>query len=374
MVSVQRVEGDRAAVRRFVDFPFHIYRECPQWVPPVKADVRVMLSPRRHPFYETSEADFYLAFRDGSVVGTIAALENRPFNAHHHSQEANFYFFECEDDPQTRDALLDAARAWARTRSLTRLVGPKGLSPFDPYGVLVEGFQRRQVMTMSAYHPPYYARLLETAGFEKAMDFASFCLSKETFRMPERVERIAERARRHGRLRVLEFNGFREMLKWTQPVADAYNASFAGNWEYSPLSPSDIRFTVRNLLPILDPRRIKLITSQDRVVGFLLAFPDVSAALQRMRGRLSPLALLRVWREKARTRWLTFNGVGLLPEFQGRGGNALLYSETQRSVQDTQFEYAQLLQIAESATQMRKDLQELGAQPYQTHRVYASRC
>jgi len=370
MVTVERLNGDRAAVRRFVDLPFKLYRECPQWVPPVKSDVRVMLDPARHPFYEDSEADFFLARRDGCDVGRIAVLENRPFNAHHRSQEANFYLFECEDDPRTRDALLETAFGWTRTKGLTSLVGPKGLSPFDPYGILIEGFDRRQVMSMSAYHPAYYARLLETAGFEKAMDFASFSLSKKTFRMSERVKRVAERAQRRCRLKVQQFRSLREMLKWVEPLAEAYNASFAKNWEYYPLSRSQIRFAVRNLLPILDRRHIKLITCDDRVVGFLLAFPDVSTALQRMAGRLSPLALFRVWREKGATSWLTFNGAGLLPEFHGCGGNALLYVETEKSVQKTQFEHGQMLQIAESAVQMIKDLRELGAQPYQTHRVY----
>ena len=369
MVTVERV-NDRAAVRRFVDFPFQVYRNSPQWVAPLKSDVRVMLDPRRHPFYEDSQADFFLARRDGCEVGRIAALENKPFNAYHQSSEANFYLFECEDDPQTRHALLETAVGWARTRGLTSLVGPKGLSPFDPYGILIDGFDRRQVMSMSAYHPPYYARLLETAGFEKVMDFASFCLSKDTFRMPERVKRVAERTRQRRRLKVHQFQSVGQVRSSIEPLADAYNESFTGNWEYYPLSRGQIRFALRALLPILEPRHIKLITCDDRVVGFLLAFPDVSAALQRMAGRLSPLALLRVWREKSRTRWLTFNGVGLLPEFQGCGGNALLYLETERCVQDTQFEHAQMLQIAESAVQMRRDLEELGAQPYQTHRVY----
>jgi hypothetical protein len=128
---------------------------------------------------------------------------------------------------------------------------------------------------------------------------------------------------------------------------------------------------VDNLLLVADPRLFKIITHDAEVVGFLFAFADVSAALQRARGRLSPWAIVDLLRETRRTRWVAINGVGILPEFQGQGGNALLYAEMEKTLREFPFEHADFTQIAETAAQMRKDLESLGGRPYKNHRVYA---
>ena len=151
------------------------------------------------------------------------------------------------------------------------------------------------------------------------------------------------------------------------------NQAFTENWEYYPLTQREIDFLVNNVVLVANPRLIKLITHEDDVVGFLFAFPDVSAALQRARGRLLPCGIPDMLLEMRRTRWVAVNGIGILPEFQGRGGNTLLYSEMDKSIHESGFRHADLTQVAETAVQMRHDLMNLGAQPYKNHRVYVRR-
>jgi GNAT superfamily N-acetyltransferase len=371
MLTIQQIDAEsRAEVRRFVDLPFRLYANRPQWVPPLKRDVRLMLNRRKHPFYERSEADSFLALRDGREVGRLAVLENRPFNAHHGTSQASFYCFECEDDQEAAKALFERAFEWARRRGLTRIIGPKGFSAFDGYGLLIEGFEHRPLMTMTNYNLEYYPRLLEGVGFVKEVDFVTFLLDRFTFRMSDRVRRIADRIRARGPLRVSAFPSKRALKRAAPSIGRAYNDAFVNNWEFYPLSDREIDLVVEQLVLIANPRFIKVIYDGDRIVGFLLAFPDLSAALQRARGRLTPWGLVDLLLEMRRTTWVALNGAGILPEYQGRGGNALLYTEIERTILDSRFEYAELPQVAETAVQMRRDLAELGARPRKTHRVY----
>ena len=372
MTTVERIDaGDRAQVDRFVELPYRLYRNHRQWVPPLRREVREPLDPARHPYYERSAAEFFVAVRDGRDVGRVAALENRPFNDCHGVRHADFYFFDCEDEPEAASALFERVLSWARARGLTRVVGPKGLTALDGYGVLVEGFGHRQTMTMTNYNHPYYGGLLERMGFAKEVDFVSFRLNKDGFVMSDRVRRVAERVAGRGDLRVVRFPSRRALLAAARRIGGLYNETFVGNWEYAPLSEREIAFLVDKLMMVADHRLIKVIARGDAPVGFLFAFPDLSAALQRMRGRLTPWGLVDLALEARRTRWVALNGAGVLPAEQGRGGNALLYTEIERTIRASRFDHAELPQVADTAVRMRRDLEELGARPHKTHRVYA---
>jgi hypothetical protein len=371
MITIDTIDThSRAQVRRFIQFQFDLYAGHPQWVPPLYMDAEMMLNREKHPFFEHSDGDFFMAVRDGRDVGRIAALENRHFNEYHHTRQAQFYFFDCIDDLEVAGALFEKVYAWARARGLDRVVGPKGLSSFDGYGIQVEGFEHRQMMTMMNYNYAYYPRLVEALGFTKEVDFVSCYLSAEAFHLPERVHRIAERVQRKGTLHVQRFKSKKELIAWAGRIGEAYNKTFIHNWEYYPLTEREIKFLIDNLMTVADHRLIKIITHDNEVVGFLLAFPDVSAALQRAHGRLLPFGLPDLLLEMRRTKWVSLNGAGILPEYQGIGGNALLYSEMENTIREFNFHEADLTQVAESAVNMRHDLENVGGRAYKNHRVY----
>jgi hypothetical protein len=372
---VIRVDGiDRDSERdvaRFVALADRLYDTHALWVPPLRRDIALMMNARRHPFYERSDAAFFVAVRDGRDAGRLAVLDHRPSNDFHGTRDAWFYLFECEDEPACAASLFGRAFEWARGRGLTRMVGPRGFSAFDGYGILVTGFEHRPMMTMANYNLAYYGPLLEGLGFEKLVDYESFRLEKQTFVMPERVRQAADRVRRHGSLRVVSMTSRYALVRRARSIGQAYNRAFTCNWEYYPLSEREVDFLVRQLILLASPRLIKLIAHGDEIVGFLFAFPDVSGALQRARGRLTPWAVLDLLRETGRTEWVAMNGAGILPEHQGHGGNALLYTEMERTIRESRYNYADLPQVAETAVQMRHDLTRLGAVPYKTHRIYA---
>jgi GNAT superfamily N-acetyltransferase len=371
MITIEKIDlKSKVSVRDFLNLPFKLYRGNQLWVPPILLDAVVQLNPQKHPFYEHSEADFFLALQDGESVGRIALLENKPYNKYHDKRQAQFYLFECVHDLQVAEALFDRGFEWARERELESIIGPKGFSALDGYGMLVDGFEHRPAMTMMNYNPPYYPEMMEALGFRKEVDFVSCYLGADRFFLPERVHRIAERAAKRSGLNVLRFRNKKEMRKWAPKIGKTYNQTFINNWEYQPLTEREIKFLTDNILGFADPKLIKIIVHDDDAVGFLFGFPDVSAAIQRSKGRIIPFGLFDLLLESKRTRWIALNGAGVLPAYQGKGGNALLYSEMEKTMREFNYLHADLTQVAESAVQMRRDLENVGGVAYKNHRVF----
>lgn len=372
MITIEKVDvKDKSLVSRFVQLPFRLYKGSAYWVPPLEIDSFAQLNPVKHPFYEHSDVDFFLATKNGRDVGRIAAIENKPFNLYHNTKEADFYFFDCDDDLEVASKLFDTVIDWARQRGLNRLIGPKGMGPLDGYGILVSGFEYRQTMTMLNYNFSYYPKLIESLGFEKEVDFVSCYLPADQFRIPERVERIALRAMDRSGLKVKKFNNKKELLDWAPKIGEAYNKAFVRNWEYYPFTAREIKFVVDSIMTIADHRLIKVIVHDQDVVGFLFAFHDVSAALQRAKGKLLPFGLPDLLFEMRRTKTVCVNGMGILPEFQGHGGNAILYYEMGQTLLNfNQFTHVEMTQVAETTEQMRADLKNLNGVEYKNNRVY----
>jgi len=375
MLTIEKVDThDRSQVKRFVKLPYRLFKDCPQWVPLIDIDAYTYLNREKHPFHEHSVVEFFMAVRDGEDVGRIAVIENKPFNKYHKTHKANFYFFDCEDDLDAAAALFGAVFEWAKSYGLDEVVGPKGMGPLDGYGILVLGHEHRNTMTMLNYNHAYYQRLVEAQGFEKEVDFVSCFLPADKFQIPDRVERITQHVMERGGLQIKKFKNKKELIWWAPRIGRAYNNAFVNNWEYYPLTQREIDFVVNNIMTIADHRLIKVIIHGDDVVGFLFAFHDISAALQRSRGRLFPFGIIDILLELKRTDTVSVNGMGILPEFQGHGGNAVLYSEMGHSLLDfKQFKHVEMTQVAESAVQMRADLKNLNGVEYKNHRVYHKR-
>jgi hypothetical protein len=372
MIAIEKVDTqNKGQVKEFIELPYRLYKGVPQWVPPLLIDQKLFLQRDKHPFYEHSEADFFLARRDGRVVGRISALANRHFNEYHGTNKAQFYLFDCEEDQEAADALFEQVFEWAKARNLDTLVGPKGFGVLDGYGLLQDGYEHRQVMSMMNYNFPYYINLVEKLGFEKEVDFVSCYLHRDNFNLPPRFHSIAERVQQRGTLKVIRFRNKSDLKAWAPKIGKAYNNAFVNNWEYAPLTEAEIKMILDNVLTIADPAMIKIIVHGEDVVGFLLGFPDLSAALQRARGHLLPFGILDLMMEIKRTDWLAVNGTGILPEFQGHGGNALMYSELEKTVlENPRYQHVDMTQVAETAVQMRHDLINLGGKAYKNHRVF----
>jgi len=360
---------DRRQVRRFLELPYHLYADIPQWVPPLRREERRMLDRRRHPFYRHSEAAFFLVAADGGEdLGRLAVLENRRLNAHWGTHTAFFYLFECVNDLQAATLLFEAAANWARERGLDELRGPRGFGPLDGKGLLVEGFAHRPALGIT-YNPPYYVDLIEALGFEPCGELVSGYVNRDSH-YPESIHRLSERIQARRGLRVVTYRSRRELKALVARFAPLYNETLGYIEENYPLTQEELEESAGKLLSMADPHLIKLIQKGDELVGFLFAYPDVSAALQRCRGRLWPLGWLWLWRDFRRTLWVNINGIGILPQYQGLGGTAILYSEIIRSLLEDRFQHGEIVQIRVDNERMLRELHRIGVDIYKRHRLY----
>ncbi len=371
IISVDLRRGN--LVRQFLRLPFRVYCDVPQWVPPLETDARRMLD-RRHPFYRHSEAAFFLACADdGAAVGRIAVLDHRLYNEFNRSRTAFFYLFECLPDEAAAAALFEAACGWARQRGLTEIIGPKGFTALDGLGLLTQGFEHRPALGIP-YNPPYYVDMVQAAGFAPIRDIVSGYLDAQNLAQGqarfERIHQLAERVQQRRGLRVGRFERRRDLRALVPHLRDLYNGSLQGTSGNAPLTDDEARVMAEQILWFADPRLIKIVFKDDQPVGFLFAYPDISAALQRTGGRLWPWGWVDILGELRRTRWVNINGAGIIEAYRGLGGTAILFSEMYKSIVEGQFEHADLVQIGVENEAMQHELRDLGIDFYKMHRLY----
>ena len=368
-MKIRKIDTDnKSDVQRFVRFPFDLYANCPQWVPPLLSDATGMLDRQRHPFFQHSSAGFFIAESEGQVLGRLSVMDHRLYNDFHRSQTAFFGLFEAIEDRQVSAALFDAAFDWASQRGLQHMIGPKGLLSSDATGVLVKGFEHRPAMNIP-YNLPYYDFLVQTSGFTKDTDTFSGYLDQK-MEIPHRLYELAEKVKARRGFYIKTFTSKTEMRQWISQVAKVQQEAFAIFPTYIPFTDQEVARAADMLIAIAEPQLIKLVMKEDKVVGFVFAYPDISAALQKCRGRLWPFGWLTILQERKRTQWVNVNGVGLLPEYQGLGANVMLYMELLKTLLDSQFLYADIVQVDETNYKSRSDMEALGVQFYKTHRNY----
>jgi hypothetical protein len=368
-MQVRKLDTTQARdVRQFISFPFELYQRCPQWVPPILPEIKLVLNRRKHPFYRHSEADFFVAESQGQTLGRIVVMDNRNYNAHHGLKRGFFYLFEAVEDAEAARALFDAACDWARQRRLDQLVGPKGFLQGDGLGMLVDGFDHRPAMGIP-YNYAYYAALVEASGFEKETDYFSGYLPGD-HELPQRFYDIAEKVKAQRGFWIKSFTSEKELRPWIHRVGKVYNDTFTQNWEYCPLTEAEMDVVADRLLAISNPRLLKLVMKGDEIAGFVFAFPDISAAIQKTKGRLWPLGWIHLLREFKRTNWANLNGLGLLEQHRGVGANAMLYTELAKSVREFGFEHCDVVQVEEGNAKSLAEMAALGVRWYKQHRIY----
>ena len=367
--KIIKVEENKKLVAEFIDFPKRLYRGCGLWVPMFDLDMRQLLY-KKHPFFLHSEGEFFLLQRDGETVARSLVTENTRYNAHHKTNFVFFDFFDCIDDQEAAGALFDHLGRWASARGSTSLCGPMLSGGTYGTGILLEGFDHPPAMTMMRYNYPYYKDLLEGCGFSKYVDLNSFLIPPDRLVLPERIRRLAGIALKRGRFKVLRFKNKGELKKAAGDIKALYGSTLSHHLEDYPLSPEELDQIEKDLLTVADPELITVLTYDDRIVGYAFGFADITSTLGRIKGRLGPVQILRLLLGMKKTRKILFNGIGILPEYQRLGGNALMYNEMEKMVRDRDFIDVEMVQISEETLLMLSDARSLGGKPFKVHRLY----
>ena len=355
----------------FVELPYRLHRRLPNWVPPLRADVRLLFDAAKNPFFEHAEVQSFVAERTGAdgaaprVVGRIAAVHNRAHNEFQGDRVGFWGCFECEDDPEAAAGLFAAAAAWLGARGLDTLRGPMNLSTNDDCGLLVRGYHRPP-MVMMPFNPAYYVGLVEGAGFAKAKDLFCWVMSSS---MPRVLSRSAERARRRYGIetRPIDLRRFGDEVRL---IREIYNSAWERNWGFVPMTEQEIDHLAKQLRPVVVPAYARIATIKGEPVGFGLALPDFNEALARLDGRLGPWGLVKLLWHRRHIRGTRVITLGVKQPYRLQGVDMLLYHDLFHVASQLGCTHTECSWVLEDNGPMNGALERMGAVCDRVYRVY----
>ena len=369
MKIIKLESSDRKAKRDFLRLPFLIYKDVPQWVPPLANEAGRQLERSKNPYFQHSQALFLLAYDAmDQPIGRLAVLDNRNYNEFHQAKTAFFFLYECIENREVSQDLFEHGFDWARQRGLNQMMGPKGFTAMDGQGLLIEGYQHRPAFGVP-YNLPYYPNLIEAVGFQTQRDLLSGFLDR-SIQFPERVHAVAEKVARRRGLVITNFTRRSQLRAIVPKIKDLYNAALATMPGNTPLTDAEAQAIASQILWFADPSLIKIVMKNDEPVGFVFSYPDISAAVQRTGGRLFPFGWIQLLLELRRTKWVTLNGAGIIEEQQGLGSIALLFSQIAKDLTSSRFDYGDMVQIRSDNDKMLREVEKVGMTFYKRHRLY----
>jgi GNAT superfamily N-acetyltransferase len=369
-VEVTAVSGGRD-LKAFIDLPFRLHANSPQWVPPLKLERRLFLNRRMNAFFSHGEGEYFLARRNGQVVGRITAQVNHAFNDHQEKNWGWYGFLEFEDDQDVLEALLEAAAGWLRQRGKERMVGPACFAMNDESGILIEGFELRP-MIVQPWNPPYYQERMEQAGMTKAMDLLMWNLEvSDRDKVLPVIFELAEKVQSEHGIRVRPMRR-RQLRKDMDSFAEVYNSAWSRNWDFVPYSKKDLDAYAQELQLVFDKHWFMIAEKEDtgEVVGMAITVPDVNQVLEQMNGKLLPMGWWKFLTKGKRIDRVRVGFLGVKPEYQHTGVAAKLYVEHFNAAAVRPQTGGEMGWILETNTAMNRGMEAMGGRVVKRYRVY----
>ena len=371
-VDVRPVSG-RRDLRAFVELPYRLHSTSPQWIPPLRLERRLFLSPRFNAFFDSGEAQLFLARRDGRVVGRISAHVDRALNEYHGHAWGLFGFLELEDDPEVAAALFAAAEGWLRERGRDRMVGPMDFRMNEECGVLIDGFER-EPMVKQNWHPPYYQRLCEeSAGLEKVVDLYMWELHiSDRASMVPAIFELAERARTDHGISIRRMRR-RHLRRELDLFGEIYNDAWKRNWGFVPYSDEDLDHYAQELQLVFAREWFMVAEHEGEPVAIAITVPDVNQVLRRMRGRLLPAGWWHFLRRRRIVDRCRVGFLGVKPDYQHTGVAAALYVEHFDTAAVDRIKWGEMGWILENNTPMNRGMEAMNGRIVKRYRMYERR-
>ncbi|MFP4113417.1 MAG: GNAT family N-acetyltransferase [Spirochaetota bacterium] len=352
----------------FIKLPWKLYRDDPNWVPPLIADQKTLLSREKNPFFQHATVEYFLAEKDGEIAGRIAAIHDPSYIAFQDENIGFFGFYESIDDLSVADALFAAARSWLAKRNVVAMRGPTNPGTNDTLGLLVDAFDRPP-MVMMPYNPPSYPRLFEAAGLVKAKDLYAYWLSAERMGI-DRLERLVTTLKKRHNLSLRPIN-LRKLEDEVELIKLVYNDAWERNWGFVPWTDAELDHLGAELKPVVDPNLVLFAYKDDDLAGFSLTLPDLYQALIHVKsGRLLPVGIFKLLYWQRKINQVRVLAMGIRHKYRGLGIDALFYHQTLRYAETKNRQRGELSWILEDNHNMRAVLEKLGAEVYKTYRLY----
>jgi ribosomal protein S18 acetylase RimI-like enzyme len=325
MITLKKIVSKKE-MKQFVTFPFSVYKNNKYWVPPIIKDEIDNFDPKKNPVFENADAQFFIALRDGKIVGRIVAIINWFEVEKQQIKKMRFGWFDVIDDVEVSKVLLDKVKEIGLENNLAYIEGPIGFNNLDKTGVLVEGFDHIGTM-ITWYNHPYYKEHLEALGFVKEKEYLE---NKFKFKNVDGVyfDRVSTIIKRRFKLKALDFTKTSDLLPYVDEMFDVFDKSYSKLSSFVPISESQIAFFKKKYISFINPEYIKFVVDQHhKVVAFAIVMPSFSEALQKAKGTLFPFGLFHLLKARKHSKDVTFYLIGVHPEYQNKGVHAIIFDQ-----------------------------------------------
>lgn len=366
-MQINQVEN-RKDLREFIEFPYRLYRDDPNWVASLRSEQWAQFDPKKNPMLDHCKAQFFLLREEGRVIGRCSAFVDHLAVNHWGEPIGLFGSFECVDDQEAAHALLGAAREWLADQGMEKMRGPWSFASQE-WGLEIEGGDQPPVI-LAPHNPPTYPKFLETFGLEKAMDMAAYLADVDGgYEFPERYLTLTDRiAQRYGvRVRPVDMHRLEAEV---MTIVELSNRSISDNWGYYPVTEDEARAMARDLKQIVNPDA--LLIAEDREgqpIGFALSLPDVNQVLKGLNGRLFPFGWLKLLFGIKKIQKYRMWGLGVVPAYHGKAIDTLLYRATYEALIE-HLGAMEINYVLENNHPMNNALLKLGVDPIRRYRVY----
>jgi len=362
--------SDKKLLKAFIDFPHELYKNDPYYVPELFIAQRDMLTPGKHPFYDHSRIQLFLAYNDEQKpVGRIAAIINGNHNNTKNVKEGFFGFFDSIDDKEVSQALLSAAQNWLKENGQTKIMGPVNFSTNDICGLLIEGYDGPPV-AMMPYNAPYYLDLLEDFGFKKKVDLRAYRYTAGHYndRAVQLLDGLENRLQRSDIIiRKINLKKFKEEAA---ALREVYNKAWDKNLGFVPMTDKEFDYTANDLKLVLDTDFCYIAEQKGKIVGFALAIPDINQILIKIkRGRLFPTGLLKLLLGKKKINGIRILLLGVIDGYRKLGIEACLYGRIIKAFKARDFKYAEASWTLEDNEMVNRPIENIGGKLYRKYRI-----
>lgn len=324
-VEIKEVKGLKD-LRKFVKFPFELYKNHPYWIPPLIKGELNALQPETNPSLEHCEWKYLLAYKDGKIAGRIAGIINNRFIELWEKKYTRFCWFDFIDDQEVSKNLISAIEEWARSKGMEKILGPMGFTTFEKQGILIDGFNHMPTFS-SAYNHKYYPVHLENAGYIKDIDYVEYEV-KTPSAIPEKAIKIRDLIMRRYNLTSLKVKNKKDLLPYSKQFFEVINAAYEPLFGFVKLTEKQIDFLVKKYFSFINPDYVTAVLNEnDKLVGFQISIPSLSGAFRKAKGRLYPFGFIHFLRAMKNPERIDIMLVAVHPDYQNKGVNSIFMTD-----------------------------------------------
>ena len=331
MIEIVTVENKKQE-KDFVMFPFKLYKGCDYWVPPIIKEELESMDKTKNPVFKNAEAEFYLAYKDGKIVGRIAAIVNWVEIEEQKKNKLRFGWYDTIDDVQVSKMLIEKVIDFGKKRKLDFIDGPVGFSNMDKAGLLIDGYEELNTM-ITWYHFPYQKNHLKELGLQKLAEWVEYKIKIFSEKdAPEKVKKFASIIQKRYELQVLNFKSTKEIIPYVDKMFELLNVTYSNLQTYVTIKQYQIDFYKEKFIKYIHPDFIKcLLDKEGKLIAFLITMPSFSRALKKINGKIGLFGYYHLFKAQHFNDRVSLYLIGVDPKYQSKGATAVIFNELQQT-------------------------------------------